>query len=171
MTENTNDSELARICDAKTSPTDKKRLIIEHFRRAQNSKAANILARVSQEDGQGLTGDDESQLNEALGKYVPTDIRKRIAEIFGRTNVSAMDDPSELKFRNPGVKNLSNESAAEDGSERSAGLNIDRTPLTSTAFASFDPLTAASEFEDEDGGANDLTATKPNTGPLTPSPT
>ena len=150
MTE-VNDSELAKICDTSTSPSEKRRLILDHFRRANNGNVVSILQQLNEDASQGLTADQEAKAVEELGRTgISGLVGRKICNLFAHESAANLDDPSELKQRKPGIRILDNEAAAEDGAESSAGLNVDGTPNAPKPFSSFDPLTARSEFSSEE---------------------
>jgi hypothetical protein len=102
-----------------------------------------------------LTSDQEAKAVEELGRSgISSLVGRKICNLFMHESGPSLDDPSEIRLRKPGIKILENEAAAEDGAENSAGLNVDGTPNAPKFFASFDPLTAKSEFSsEEDTGA------------------
>lgn len=148
MTE-VNDTELARICDTATTPSEKRRLILDHFRRANNGNVLSILQQLNEDASQGLTSDQEAKAVEELGRTgISGLVGRKICNLFAHESAANLDDPSEIRLRKPGIKILGNEAAAEEGSEISAGLNVDGTTNTVNPFASF--ANAKSEFASEE---------------------
>ena len=121
MTE-VNDLELAKICDTATSPSEKKRLILDHFRRAHEGTVVNILERLNSEASDGMTADQEAKAVEEMGRSgISMMTGRKICNLFSHES-AGLDDPSEIKLRKPGIKILDNESAAEDGGSTIASI-------------------------------------------------
>src|ERR1700761_5468297 len=107
MTE-VNDLELAKICDTATSPSEKKRLILDHFRRAHEGTVVNILERLNSEASDGMTADQEAKAVEEMGRSgISMMTGRKICNLFSHES-AGLDDPSEIKLRKPGIKILDN---------------------------------------------------------------